>query len=161
MLFRSNSGVDSFEEVFKLIYAKLYDEYAAKNIKSRKGILQFRNYGESTTALNEKITGLFDNAKEKWKGVFGQLDKIELTPTHLETCITFLQDIQLFYSNLNVIDEAFEYLVVQIAKGSKGQYFTPRHVIDMCVRMINPKENEYVLDPASGSCGFKIGRAHV
>jgi len=152
----ANSGVDSFDEVFKLIYAKLYDESAAKNIKSRKRMIQFRNYGESTKELHNKISGLFDNAKEKWRGVFGELEKIELTPSHLETCVTFLQDIKLFNSNLYVIDEAFEYLVIQIAKGSKGQYFTPRYVIDMCVRMLNPKENEYVLDPAAGSCGFTV-----
>ena len=31
----ANSGVDAFEEVFKLIYAKLYDEYSA-SVKSEK-----------------------------------------------------------------------------------------------------------------------------
>ncbi|MGI0062952.1 MAG: HsdM family class I SAM-dependent methyltransferase, partial [Nitrosotalea sp.] len=68
----------------------------------------------------------------------------------------FLQDIKLFNSNLYVIDEAFEYLVTQVAKGAKGQYFTPRHVIDMVIKMLNPKEDEYVIDPAAGSCGFTV-----
>ena len=152
----ANSGVDSFEEVFKLIYAKLYDEWAATNIKSRKKLIHFRIYGESNEELHEKINNLFEDAKNKWKGVFNESDEIELTSNHLQTCISFLQDIKLFNSNLYVIDEAFEYLVTQVAKGSKGQYFTPRHVIDMCVKMLNPKENEYVIDPASGSCGFTV-----
>ena len=152
----ANSGVDSFEEVFKLIYAKLYDEWAAINIESRKELVHFRIYGESNEELYEKINNLFEEAKNKWKGVFNESDEIELKPNHLQTCISFLQDIKLFNSNLYVIDEAFEYLVTQVAKGSKGQYFTPRHVIDMCVKMLNPKENEYVVDPASGSCGFTV-----
>lgn len=152
----ANSGVDSFEEVFKLIYAKLYDEWAAKNLKGRKERINFRIYGESPDELYEKINGLFYDAKTKWSGVFGELDKIDLTPTHLMTCVSFLQDIKLFNSNLYVIDEAFEYLITQVAKGSKGQYFTPRYVIDMAVKMLNPKENEYVIDPASGSCGFTV-----
>lgn len=152
----ANSGADSFEEIFKLIYAKLFDEWAATNIRTRKGRINFRIYGESDSELYDKINGLFNEAKNKWKGVFGDLDKIELTPTHLETCVSFLQDIKLFNSNLYVIDEAFEYLVTQVAKGSKGQYFTPRHVIDMCVKMLNPTEDEYVADPASGSCGFTV-----
>src|SRR3989344_1747589 len=42
------------------------------------------------------------------------------------------------------------------AKGKKGQYFTPRHVINMAVKMMNPKPNEYVIDPAAGSGGFLI-----
>ena len=28
--------------------------------------------------------------------------------------------------------------------------------IDMCVKMLNPKESEYVIDPAAGSCGFTV-----
>jgi len=59
-------------------------------------------------------------------------------------------------SNLLVVDEAFEYLVNKSAKGEKGQYFTPRHVIDMCVQMLNPKCGEYMIDTASGSCGFPV-----
>lgn len=152
----ANSGVDSFEEIFKLIYAKLYDEWAATNISSRKRKIHFRIYGESQDELYDKINDLFNEAKKKWRDVFGDLEKIELTPSHLETCVSFLQDIKLFNSNLYVIDEAFEYLVTQVAKGSKGQYFTPRHVIDMAIRMMNPKENEYVIDPAAGSCGFTV-----
>ena len=41
-------------------------------------------------------------------------------------------------------------------KAGAGQYFTPRYVIDMCVKMLNPKPNETMIDPASGSCGFPI-----
>jgi type I restriction enzyme M protein len=152
----ANAGVDAFDEVFKLIYAKLYDEWAAKNIRERNKQIQFRIYGESPPELYEKINGLFDKANEKWRGVFKPLDKIELTPPHLYTCVSFLQDIKLFNANLQIIDEAFEYLVTQVAKGAKGQYFTPRHVIDMCVKMLNPKNYEYVIDPAAGSCGFTV-----
>jgi len=62
----------------------------------------------------------------------------------------------LFNTNLQVIDEAFEYLVSKSSKGEKGQYFTPRHVIDMCVKMLNPKKGEFMIDTASGSCGFPV-----
>ena len=48
----------------------------------------------------------------------------------------------IFNSNLDVIDDAFEYLVNQSSKGEKGQYFTPRWVIDLCVKMLNPDEDE-------------------
>jgi type I restriction enzyme M protein len=152
----ANSGQDSFDEVFKLIYTKLYDEWAATNIRARDRRINFRIYGENLEDLYNKMNALFAEAKNKWRGVFNDLDKIDLKPSHLKTCVSFLQDIKLFNSNLYVIDEAFEYLVTQVAKGSKGQYFTPRHVIDMCIRMLNPRENEFVIDPAAGSCGFTV-----
>lgn len=148
----ANAGVDAFEEVFKLIYAKLYDEWAAENDQRRKKLVQFRATGTYSETF-ERINGLFKEAIKKWQGVFLQGDKINLTPPHLAVCVSFLQDIKLFNSNLQIIDEAFEYLVTQVAKGSKGQYFTVRHVIDMAVKMLNPKWEEYIIDTAAGSCG--------
>lgn len=54
------------------------------------------------------------------------------------------------------MDDAFEYLINQTAKGDKGQYFTPRWVIDMCVKMLNPQETETLIDTACGSAGFTM-----
>ena len=67
-----------------------------------------------------------------------------------------LQNVKLFNSNLDVIDDAFEYLMIKSQKDEKGQFFTPRYVIDMCVRMLNPKINETMIDTAAGSCGFPV-----
>ena len=192
----ANAGVDVFEEVFKLIFTKLYDEYLSQrdkdyiNRRLRKLIktavsepelsyfggqdyetlkkavsgiddddfrgMEFRNTGQTDTELKNKIQGLFDKAKELWSDVFPEGSTFELSDSHLAVCVSSLQDVKLFNSNLLVVDEAFEYLVNKSAKGEKGQYFTPRHVIDMCVQMLNPKRGEYMIDTASGSCGFPV-----
>ena len=150
----ANAGVDVFEEVFKLIYTKLFDEMLGGRDKSR--ILEFWNYGETDSELKETIQKLFDRAKAKWQGIFADDDKIRLTPSHLAICVSSLQNVKLFNSNLDVIDDAFEYLMTKSQKGEKGQFFTPRYVIDMCVRMLNPKINETMIDTAAGSCGFPV-----
>lgn len=188
----ANAGVDVFEEVFKLIFTKLYDEFISRDdkrvinyflapvIETRVHddagtedydtlkvevtkivddgfrIMEFRNTGQTDTELKNKIQRLFDAAKIQWPGVFPEGTTFELTDSHLAICVSSLQDIKLFNSNLLVVDEAFEYLVNKSAKGEKGQYFTPRHVIDMCVQMLNPKPGEYMIDTASGSCGFPV-----
>ena len=150
----ANAGVDVFEELFKLIFTKLYDEMESGH--NTKRYLEFRNYGDTETELKTKIQNLFEKAKKKWEGVFSPDSKIELTTSHLSVCISSLQDVKLFNSNLEVVDEAFEYLINKSSKGEKGQYFTPRYVIDMCVKMLNPKEDEKMIDTASGSCGFPV-----
>ena len=192
----ANAGVDVFEEVFKLIFTKLYDEslsqpdkdflnryvrrttttavsedralylggkdYDAylKSVSSVDDddfrVMEFRNTGQTDTELKNKVRSLFQRAIEKWPGVFPAEATFELTDSHLAICVSGLQDVKLFNSNLLVVDEAFEYLVNKSAKGEKGQYFTPRHVIDMCVQMLNPKQGEYMIDTASGSCGFPV-----
>lgn len=183
----ANAGVDVFEEVFKLIFTKLYDEFGSKKDKANiefyldqnlddedRGdydqlkntlsgindkkfrVMEFRNTGQTDTELKNKIQTLFDEAKSQWSGVFPEGSNFELSDSHLSVCVSSLQDVKLFNSNLLVVDEAFEYLVNKSAKGEKGQYFTPRHVIDMCVQMLNPKRGEYMIDTASGSCGFPV-----
>ncbi len=180
----ANAGVDVFEEVFKLIFTKLYDEMESsedrvsierdfKRIKKdnpdltdkevldkidnsdfRK--LEFRSRGDAYHT-KEVINELFKKAKNKWQGIFDQGEPLRITDVnHLQICVGFLQNVKLFNSNLQVIDEAFEYLVNKSAKGEKGQYFTPRNVIDMCVYMMNPKPSEYMIDTACGSCGFTV-----
>lgn len=150
----AGAGVDVFEEVFKLIFTKLFDEMESGRKPDRN--LEFRNYGDTETELKEKLQTLFDKAKDKWQGVFTDDAKILLTPSHLSVCVASLQDVKLFNSNLDVVDEAFEYLINKSSKGEKGQYFTPRYVIDMCVKMLNPKANEKMIDTAAGSCGFPV-----
>ena len=193
----ANAGVDVFEEVFKLIFTKLYDEFKSRDDKIiinralkryatavqesraaygsdgpdletvRKAVakipdddmdrvMEFRNTGQTDAELKEKIQGLFKEAKSQWSGVFPDYSEFELSDSHLAVCVSSLQDIKLFNSNLQIVDEAFEYLVSKSAKGEKGQYFTPRHVIDMCVKMLNPKRGEYMIDTAAGSCGFPV-----
>jgi len=183
----ANAGVDVFEEVFKLIFTKLYDEFGSKKDKDiieyhldqnldeeERGdyekvkecleglndkkfrVMEFRNTGQTDTELKKKIQELFNEAKNQWHGVFPEGSSFELSDSHLSVCVSSLQDVKLFNSNLLVVDEAFEYLVNKSAKGEKGQYFTPRHVIDMCVQMLNPKRGEYMIDTASGSCGFPV-----
>ncbi|MDE0085607.1 MAG: N-6 DNA methylase, partial [Candidatus Poribacteria bacterium] len=193
----ANAGVDVFEEVFKLIFTKLYDEFKSQSDKEfinrilRQQIntaiqesqgsytsngsdyetikeavskipdddfrsMEFRNTGQTDSELKSKIQNLFDDAKNQWTGVFSDGSTFKLSDTHLSVCVSSLQDVKLFNSNLQIVDEAFEYLVSKSAKGEKGQYFTPRYVIDMCVKMLNPKRGEYMIDTASGSCGFPV-----
>jgi type I restriction enzyme M protein len=156
----ANAGVDVFEEVFKLVFTKLYDEWEGGRNKKRH--LVFKNYGDTETELKAKIQNLFDRAREKWEGVFPDGAQIELAPSHLSICVASLEKVKLFNSNLEVVDEAFEYLMNKSSKGEKGQYFTPRYVIDMCVKMMNPGEDETLIDTAAGSCGFPVhGIFHV
>ncbi|XHX76139.1 MAG: N-6 DNA methylase [Stenomitos frigidus ULC029] len=153
----ANAGVDVFEELFKLIFTKLFDEWeSGRGNRRNTRVLEFRNTGQTESELRTKIQGLFDRAKKKWEGVFKDGDKISLSPSHLSICVSSLENVKLFNSNLDVVDEAFEYLINQTSKGEKGQYFTPRYVIDMCVKMLNPQAHESLIDTAAGSSGFPV-----
>jgi len=149
-----NAGVDPFEEIFKLIYAKLYDEW--KGMRESSYQLEFFVGDRNPEEVKEAISKLLDGAKREWGGVFEPTDRIELRDDHLKVCVSFLEKIKLFNSNLRIIDEAFEYLIPQVSKKKEGQFFTPRPVEDMVVKMLNPKVDEFIIDPACGSAGFLL-----
>lgn len=149
-----SSGVNVFNEIFKIIFAKIWDEKQAIEVRADQS-LEFKWYKDSELTY-ERINHLFKQAASEWKGVFDENDKIKLQKEHLNVCIAPLERKRFLGSNLRIMDDAFEYLLPTEAKKKKGQFFTPRFVIDMCVRMLNPKKNEYVLDPACGSAGFLV-----
>lgn len=153
----AGSGGNVFEEIFKLIYAKLYDEQMALHKRENKEVL-FRRYKDPEKTY-EVVNGLFKEAVKEWPDTFELSDKIRLTAVRLNICVPFMEDIRLFelgQGEYEIVDGAFEHLITEVSKGNKGQYFTPRHVIKMCVKMLDPKENEYVIDPACGSGGFLL-----
>jgi type I restriction enzyme M protein len=149
----ADTGRDAFDEIFKIIFAKIYDEIEAEERTNQE--VFFRKMADPEITY-ERINGLFKQASEKWIGIFKENDRIELRKDHLSVCIGPIERVRLMGSNLRIMDDAFEYLIPQIAKKKQGQFFTPRYVIDMCVRMLNPKRNEFVMDPACGSSGFLL-----
>lgn len=65
-------------------------------------------------------------------------------------------------TKLEALDAVFEKLVPRVAKGDKGQFFTPRPVVDFVIRALAPRANEVVIDPACGSGAFLAhARAHT
>ena len=171
----ANFGGDVFEEVFKFLFAKLYNEYCSADDNDRishaltdgyiKSVseakdddyrqLEFRSLGADGQVL-ARIQNLFDKAQNKWKGIFPKNSKFELGAADVKIVVQYLENVKLFNSNLDVVDDAFEHLMSKSQKAEKGQFFTPRYVIDMCVKMMNPSEDDAMIDTASGSCGFPM-----
>ena len=150
----ANSGKDEFNEIFKLIFAKIWDEKDAHENHPEE-VVKFRKAGDPDITF-DRINNLFHKACEEWPDIFGRDEKIELSKSHLQVCIGPIEGVRLMGSNLRIMDDAFEYLLPPEAKKKKGQFFTPRHVVEMCVRMLNPTRKEYVMDPACGSGGFLL-----
>lgn len=175
--FGANDSSDkAFEEIFKLIFTKLYDEKMSsgdaddiasdinrhhmllKDIDdSAFRVLEFRaTENDSLDGVYNKINRLFLRAQQQWQGVFPANSTLNMQKATVKSCVKELQNVKLFNSNLEVVDDAFEHLVNQNQKEGMGQYFTPRYVIDMCVKMLNPKPYEKMIDTAAGSCGFPM-----
>jgi type I restriction enzyme M protein len=143
----ANSGQDSFDEVFKLLLAKFYAETSDS--------IDFRVHDTPVETANA-INKLLARTNSKWSGILGDSPRSLLLNEHLEICVKILSDLTVSDSSFEVMDGVFEFLISRASKGAKGQYFTPRHVVEFCVRLLNPTEAETVCDPACGSGGFLV-----
>jgi type I restriction enzyme M protein len=158
---KAHEGTSPFDEIFKLIFAKLFDEKT--NLKNDDSSAQFRvGVFESPEEARVRIEQLFQRAKERWTGVFNEGEDLLLSDESLAFCISALQKAYLLKSDADVLGAAFEVMINPGMKGDKGQYFTPRHVIRMCIELLNPQDGETFFDPACGSGGFLVGAmSHV
>jgi len=148
----ANAGVSAFDAIFPLVFAKLWDEFD----KGENDTMEFRTTTATPQEQHRRLDGLFKKAKDAWPGIFLDSDRIEITPEALVTIASAFQTKKFFDTDLDVIDAAFEYMINPEQKPDKGQFFTPRQVVKMCVKMLNPNLDELALDPACGPCGFMI-----
>jgi type I restriction enzyme M protein len=145
----ANSGEDEFQEVFKLVAVKLVMELVP-------GAAQAMQCASSPSLVAERFNALLAVAAERWKGILEPAVRSALTDEHLAVCMDVMKELSVSGSDLEVLDGVFEYLVSRVAKGAKGQYFTPRQVVDFCVKAVDPGPREVVVDPACGSGGFLV-----
>ncbi|MDR1838215.1 MAG: N-6 DNA methylase [Treponema sp.] len=152
----ANAGVNAFDELFKLFFAKLHDEFRPK--RKNSDAVEFRVTVGSPDVIYKRFNNLFQDAKKRphWDQIFDEGEVLKLKGDALKLCCAALEPYSLAHTDLDAVDAAFEYLINPEQKGQKGQYFTPRPVVKMSVKMLNPQDGEKVIDPACGSCGFLI-----
>lgn len=143
----AHTGQDPFEEALTLLVARLAFE---------RGGARGRFLDDARTATS-RIDALVATAARRWPGILGPGEparRTRLSGPELVRCAAVLDDVSLVADDLVGLDAIFEHIVTRVAKGAKGQFFTPRHVISAVVQMLAPARGEHVVDPACGSGGF-------
>jgi len=129
-----------------------YEKYAWSHILDQRlgGQERLNRYAEalSTMSQNPHLPQLF-------RTIFKDAFLPYRDPTTLNL---FLKEIDGFtYDHSENLGDAYEYLLSILgSQGDAGQFRTPRHIIDFMVWVVDPKKNETMLDPASGTAGFLI-----
>jgi len=82
--------------------------------------------------------------------------KINKPSLLIEACKA-IDAMQISSQNQDVQGDIYEYLLGQLnTAGTNGQFRTPRHIVRLMVRMMDPQPHERVCDPAAGTCGFLV-----
>lgn len=88
-------------------------------------------------------------------------DKGKLSDERLRDLIEHMSKIKVGNNNYSadVMGDAYEFLIKKFADLSKknaGEFYTPRSIVRLMVRILNPQAGETVYDPACGTGGMLI-----
>lgn len=101
----------------------------------------------------KNLHGNGDSAYAKYMG--DAIFKIP-TPLMLSKIVDGINNIEM-EQDKDTKGDLYEYLLSKVATaGTNGQFRTPRHIIDMMVRLMKPTPEDKIVDPAAGSAGFLV-----
>lgn len=113
-----------------------------------------------TKPMVDEMT-VFDHMKQVGNtgGVFAEFmskaNFIIATPRLLDQVVQLIDKINM--NDRDTKGDLYEYMLSKIASaGTNGQFRTPRHIIKMMVDMTQPKKDDIICDPSSGTAGFLV-----
>ncbi|WP_439248340.1 N-6 DNA methylase [Micrococcus luteus] len=132
----------------------------------------WRDVHDKTTNIGVQLNSVLqriEQANPDLTGVFGDVNwanKERLPETALVTLLDTFHGVQLDPDHVrgDMLGAAYEYLLREFAEASgkkAGEFFTPRHVVHLLVKILEPKAGESVMDPACGSGGMLVETANA
>jgi type I restriction enzyme M protein len=176
-IIRNEEGRDpaeSFDEMSKLLLAKMKDERDVKNNKKQETEFRIKTdehgkIADTISSVADRVKGLFDEAKEEYPKIYSEVElksvkkivAINLKDSTISQIVGILEPYTLLETEtdkhgIDLKGSMFELFLKGTFRGPLGQFFTPREIIDFMVDMVDPKDSETVLDPGCGSGGFLI-----
>lgn len=88
-------------------------------------------------------------------------DKNKLSDERLKNLVEHMSKVKVGNKNYDadIMGDAYEFLIKKFADLSKknaGEFYTPRAVVKLLIKILNPKAGETVYDPACGTGGMLI-----
>jgi type I restriction enzyme M protein len=146
----------AFWQFLYLLFAKMYDERVTGGTgrgRFRTGLKEmFAEDGRA--AISARVRELFEDVKREYKDVFKPTDEITLSDRALAFIVSELAPYDLTGTDVDAKGIAYQELVGTNLRGDRGQYFTPRGAVNLMVEILDPQEDETVLDPTCGTGGF-------
>lgn len=158
---------DAFWELLNLIFCKLYDEKCMQD-QARKAESYHRRFWVGVKELNtpegqhqvaERIKGIFQDLKTSklFMDVFDGDEAIHLSDRGIAAVASELAKYSFSDATVDVKGTAYETIVGTTLKREAGQFFTPRNEVHCMVEMLDPGEDDRVVDIACGTAGFIVG----
>lgn len=169
-----SNPISVVEQMTYLIFFKMFEEQ--ENLKDKKAKI-FQKERESFFAGRDELRwsnfkqlvpdAMLKIYREKVFPLLGSINAafndatcLITKPSLLDTAVQTLDKMD-FSDGSDRKGDIYEYMLSKLAtSGTNGQFRTPRHIIDMMVRLIKPTPQDKICDPACGTGGFLCGAYH-
>ncbi|MGB4626973.1 MAG: N-6 DNA methylase [Erysipelotrichaceae bacterium] len=148
----------AFFELLKVIFCKIEDERNIPKPLEFYATSEERSNTDGQLTVKNRIDKIFERVKKDKKNakIFEPNDSIKLHHRTLSYIVSELQKYSLLNTRIDIKGKAYEEIVGANLRGDRGEFFTPRNVMNMVVEMINPTIDEKVLDSSCGTGGFLV-----
>lgn len=144
----SNSNASRAEAIIEDLSLLLLTKLSADKTGQRHVIDSFvANGGDANIILLPLLTSVFPKLLST-----GQ--RFALNDASLRRSLNEMADLDLAKAPAHLFGEAFQALIGPRLRGEKGQFFTPKSLVQGMVQILDPKPWERVLDPCVGTGGF-------
>lgn len=148
-----------FWEFLKILFAKIEDETYGGRPRFAIRCAEERNTREGQKEVKDRIETLFREVRKRpeFKGLFdAQAEGLLFDNETISYIVSQLEKYDFIHSSVDVKGVAYETIVGPTLEGTKGEFFTPRNVVKMVVKMLNPNPGDRIYDPACGTGGFIV-----
>ncbi len=138
------------------VEGKLPEGYRWDDLVNKSGLELKSFYKDLLNHLGEETKGIVQQIYQ------GSSTNIE-EPKNLEKIIKTIDELDWYSAKEEGLGNLYEGLLEKNAsekKSGAGQYFTPRVLIDIMVKLMDPQPGEKCNDPAAGTFGFMIAADH-
>lgn len=116
------------------------------------------------TTLNKALVAIQEANPGKLAGVFGDVNwsnQERIPQPALRALLQVFDRLTLDPDHVSgdMLGSAYEYLLREFAEASgkkAGEFFTPRHVVHLLVKILDPQPGDSICDPACGSAGMLV-----
>ena len=145
-----------FQMDFKRTFPKEKQNLRWSNFKNLSAEEMYKKMTDEVFPFMRNLSDHADSAYAKYVG--NALFEIP-TPLLLSKIVDGIDKLQIneAIDKKDTKGDLYEYLLSKLStSGTNGQFRTPRHIIDMMVKLMKPTPTDIIADPAAGSAGFLV-----
>lgn len=153
----------AFWQFLYVLFAKLHDEELVREhgreprfYIDHTELAALAESDAGSKPVADRVRKLFEEVKKahEKEQQFTPYDRLTLSDAALTFIVGELSTYPLHGTSLDALGAAYQELVGDNLRGDRGQYFTPNVATRFMVELLDPRQDETVLDPCCGTGGF-------